>query len=58
LATCRAVSLRRSVATFENPQHDFPKTIRYTLREDGTLEATISGTAEQRSQSFVFKRRE
>ena len=51
-------SITPSVATFENPQHDFPKTIRYTLREDGTLEATISGTAEQRSQSFVFKRRE
>src|SRR5437870_3846932 len=25
--------------TFENPTHDFPKQIRYTLRDDGKLEA-------------------
>jgi hypothetical protein len=32
-----------SSATFENPSHDFPKMIRYALKPDGTLEATISG---------------
>jgi hypothetical protein len=42
-------------ATFENPAHDFPKLIRYTLKPDGVLEATISdgGT---RAQTFTFKR--
>ncbi len=43
-------------ATFENPSHDFPKTIRYTRREDGSLEATISGANGEKAQSFVFTR--
>lgn len=43
-------------ATFENPAHDFPKSIRYTLLADGTLEAVISGDPKQRSQTFAFKR--
>jgi hypothetical protein len=43
-------------ATFENPDHDFPKMIRYTRRPDGTLEAVVSGAAGQRPQTFVFKR--
>jgi len=42
-------------ATFENPAHDFPKTIRYGKRADGTLEARISDGA-QRVQTFVFRR--
>jgi hypothetical protein len=42
-------------ATFENPAHDFPKVIRYTLRADGTLEARISDGGE-RGQSLVFTR--
>ena len=45
-------------ATFENPGHDFPKTIRYARREDGRLEATISGANGEKPQSFVFTRRE
>lgn len=40
-------------ATFENPAHDHPKLIRYTLQPDGTLKAELDG-AEGR-QSFVFK---
>jgi hypothetical protein len=40
--------------TFENPAHDFPKMIRYTLGGDGTLEAVISGTASQKPQTFKF----
>jgi hypothetical protein len=43
-------------ATFENPVHDFPKKIRYSLRPDGSLEATISGDAESRPEMFVFRR--
>lgn len=41
--------------TFENPAHDFPKVIRYTLKEGGTLEAQVSDGA-QKKQTFVFTR--
>ena len=41
---------------FENPAHDFPKAITYTLEADGTLEAVISGTEKQKPQTFRFKR--
>lgn len=42
--------------TFENPAHDFPKMIKYTLSPDGTLEAVISGTEKQKPQAFRFKK--
>ena len=29
--------------TAENPQHDFPKIIRYTLKPDGSMNAEIEG---------------
>jgi hypothetical protein len=41
-------------ATFENPAHDFPKTIRYARRGDG-LEARV-GDGGQRSETFTFRR--
>jgi len=43
-------------ATFENPAHDFPKMIRYVRKPDGTMEATISGDANRRPTTFVFKK--
>lgn len=43
-------------ATFENPAHDFPKMVRYAKRSDGSLEATISGGANQKPTTFVFKK--
>lgn len=43
-------------ATFENPANQLPKAIRYALRADGTLEATISGAANQRPTTFMFKK--
>ena len=43
-------------ATFENPSHDFPKMIRYTKRDDGTLEAVVSGSSGENAERFVFKR--
>jgi hypothetical protein len=49
-------TLDETSATFENPSHDFPKKIRYALRPDGALEATISGAANQKPVSFVFKK--
>lgn len=42
--------------TFENPAHDFPKKIRYTLSADGTLTAVISGDEKQKPQIFTFKK--
>ena len=44
--------------TFENPAHDFPKMVRYTLGADGTLEAVVSGTGKQKPQVFRFKRKD
>ena len=45
-------------ATFENPAHDFPKMIRYTMTEDGMLEAVVSGDGSERPQTFRFKRQQ
>jgi hypothetical protein len=43
-------------ATFENPSHDFPKSIRYTLQPDGTLEAVVGGDPSQRAITFKFRK--
>jgi len=43
-------------ATFENPAHDFPKMIKYTLREDGSIHAMVSGDANSRPLNYYFKR--
>lgn len=45
-------------ATFENPEHDFPQSITYTLEGD-TLTATVAGERNGRASGFklVFKRR-
>jgi len=43
-------------AIFENPAHDFPKMIRYTRKEDGTLEAVVSGAPGTKPVTFRFKR--
>lgn len=48
--------IAKESATFENPAHDFPKMIRYTMRSDGTLEARISDGG-QRAETFAFRRR-
>jgi hypothetical protein len=42
--------------TFENPQHDFPKTIRYEKRADGTLVASIAAAGGARAMSWTFAR--
>jgi hypothetical protein len=47
-------ALTADSATFENPMHDFPKTIRYTRRADGSLEARVSGGG--KNETFVFRR--
>jgi hypothetical protein len=42
-------------ATFENPEHDFPKMIRYTKRPDGSLEARV-GDGGAKDETYVFRR--
>lgn len=42
-------------ATFENPQHDFPKRIIYRKSDTGGLTATIDGGAGTKAQSFAFQ---
>lgn len=42
--------------TFENPANSFPKSIRYSLLSDDTLEAVISGAGGQDARTFRFKK--
>lgn len=43
---------------FENPRHDFPQRILYTLKDDGTLIAAVEGerNGKQRRVEFVYRR--
>lgn len=43
--------------TFSNPEHDFPKRIRYWLEQDGSLRAVADdGTAAGKQQKFHWQR--
>lgn len=44
-------------ATFENPEHNFPKLIRYSKREDGGMDAVISGGGTSKPTTFSFTRK-
>jgi Domain of unknown function (DUF6265) len=49
--------LIRATATeviFENPQHDFPQRISYTLKPDGTLLAAIEGQKDGKFRRVEF----
>jgi hypothetical protein len=46
----------RTSVTFENPEHDFPKMLRYWLRPDGMLEAIVSGGAGTKPDIFIYKK--
>jgi Domain of unknown function (DUF6265) len=50
-----ATAVSPQSVTFENPDHDFPKVIRYAKQTDGTLEARVSDGG-QRTEVFVFTR--
>jgi hypothetical protein len=45
-------------ATFENPEHNFPKLIRYTKREDGGMDAVISAGGTSKPTTFSFTRKQ
>lgn len=51
----RLTEAGKDFAVFSNPQHDFPKEIRYTLKGD-TLVAEVGDG--ERSKSWTFQRRE
>jgi hypothetical protein len=45
--------LTKDSVVFENPEHDFPRMVRYTRRSDGTLEARASDGADK-AETFLF----
>ena len=49
-------SIDATSATFENPAHDFPKKIRYSLLPDGRLEAIVSGAEGTRPVTLRFSK--
>lgn len=42
-------------AVFENPKHDFPQRIIYTLAKDGALHARIEGTIGGKARSMEWR---
>ena len=54
----KLVSFTNSIATFENPHHDFPQKIIYTFKQDGSLHARIEGpqNGETVGIDFLFSR--
>ncbi len=53
------VSLAATAAVFENPEHDFPRKISYTLQSDGSLLAAIEGPGKDgqtRRVEFPYRR--
>lgn len=57
-AAFKLVHVAPGALVFENPQHDFPQRIRYTLNADGTLVAAIEGEKNGKSRrvEFVYRR--
>lgn len=52
----RLTKIEARKAVFENPSHDFPKKITYTLEDGGVLVARIEGdgTEKESPQEFRF----
>ena len=58
-AAFQLVSLSATEAVFENPEHDFPRKISYTLLADGSLLAAIEGPGKDgqtRRVEFPYRR--
>ncbi|MBI5768237.1 MAG: hypothetical protein HZA93_10610 [Verrucomicrobia bacterium] len=53
-ASFKLVKLTEREVVFENPAHDFPQRILYTLKEDGTLLAAIEGTKDGKTRRVEF----
>lgn len=56
-ASFQWVSGERTSARFENPTHDFPQVITYTLKPDGSLLARIEGTSKGKPRAVDFPMR-
>ena len=48
-----------SLLVFENPKHDYPQKITYTLQKNNTLKATVSGkiNGKSNSNSYLFSKK-
>jgi len=57
-ASFKLIRANATEAVFENPKHDFPQQISYTLRSDGKLTATVEGTenGSTRRVEFLYQR--
>jgi hypothetical protein len=51
----RLTALEGRRAVFENPEHDFPKTITYSLLDDGTLLAVTAGDGREIEFRFTVR---
>ena len=53
----KLIKLEDKAVVFENPDHDFPRIIRYQLKSDGTLLAQIEGKLRGKvsTQSFAYR---
>jgi hypothetical protein len=53
-AAFKLIRANASEVVFENPQHDFPQRICYSLKSDGKLTAAIEGTKNGKSRRVEF----
>jgi hypothetical protein len=53
-ASFEAIALTDSSVTFENPAHDFPQRVSYTLRPDGGVLGAIEGVRGGRPRRVEF----
>jgi hypothetical protein len=53
-ASFKLIRATATEAVFENPQHDFPQRISYTLKPDGTLLAAIEGQKDGKTRRVEF----
>jgi hypothetical protein len=44
--------------TFENPEHDFPRSIIYTKNAEGGVDVVVSGAPGQRALTYSFKKKQ
>lgn len=49
----KLIELSEKHVVFENPEHDFPQRISYTLNANGTLDARVEGTIETGEQRQI-----
>lgn len=53
-ASFKLIRASATEAVFENPQHDFPQQISYTLKPDGSLLAAIEGQKNGKARRVEF----